>query len=151
MKNKTSEEVFEIVADSAKVAAMSAKADRVRVVEKHVVSDTEVYEIRQGDVMLYMCEPFSDDELDSWERTSDMQLAPGHSKGSRHVMEDPSKVEIYTTIQSRTEALVGPRLRVLERTLLTHPDHNLVSLPPGDYYVRFQRDLEREEIERLAD
>ncbi len=146
-----SEEVFEIVSDSAKVAAMAAKSDRVRVVEKHVVSSTEVFEIRQGDVMLYMCEPFSDDELDSWERTTDMQLAPGSSKGSRHIMEDPSKVEIYITPRSRVEPLVGPRLRVLERTLLTHPDHNLVSLPAGDYYIRFQRDLEREEIERLAD
>ncbi len=148
----TATEAFEKVFTSAKESAAFAKANRVRVYQKHDNGQSEAQlEIRQGDLLVYPCEPFTDEEVQKWAVTNDMQLAVGTTKGARHVMEDASKVTVYNTPEAISNPLVGPRLRVKERTIMDHPTHNLISLAPGDYYIRYQRDLEQERLARVAD
>lgn len=100
--------------------------------------------IRQGDLYLVPCEWTGEGGL---ERSEDRQLAPGHTKGSRHVAE--GEVEVWYA--PRRDALTGPLVRAFKRWVLRHPEHADVSMPSGCYQVAYQRDREMEEIARVRD
>lgn len=93
-------------------------------------------EIRQGDIYLYPL----DQEPAHGESGADRQLAPGTTRGSRHIIE--GEAEVYAT--EAEDVLAGPIVHALERVTLTHPEHAHVSLPAGWYEVRYQRDFEVE-------
>ena len=83
----------------------------------------------------------------SGEKTTERQLAPGTSKGSRHIVEGN-----VTVLAPKTDdPLRGPYLRASERFTVTHPEHGDVCLPKGDYAVTYQRDFAMEERARVAD
>ncbi len=92
-------------------------------------------EIRQGDIYLYpLAEP--PDAQDEGPELSDRQLAPGTTKGSRHIMTEGARV--YR--QYSRDPLAGPFVNARRRVVLTHPEHADISLPAGWYEVRYQRD-----------
>lgn len=84
--------------------------------------------------------------------TANRQLAPGQSKGSRHIVD--GAVAIFTaderqareairslpgSVSSRL-TLPGPCVEATERFTLTHPEHAHHSLPAGVYVVLYQLD-----------
>lgn len=98
--------------------------------------------IRQGDVYLIAIKSLTKD----WPETTNRQLAPGLSLGSRHVVE--GDVELWATpsvnlvLAQRNEGsiLAGPQIRAKERFKIVHPRHAHFSLPAGLYQVAYQMD-----------
>lgn len=104
----------------------------------------------QGDVYLHHVA----DNHPHGKRLESYQLAPGNTKGSRHVME--GEVEVYegvalpptwvtpewlTNRGVQPEAVaLGPVVIVKSRAVLTHPEHAHHSLAPGKYQVTYQFD-----------
>lgn len=80
------------------------------------------------------------------------QLAPGTSKGSRHVVALSVDADLFDVVQPGP--LDGPIIDAKSRLLIEHPEHGHLDLPPGVYAVTYQRDYAREradEIRRVAD
>ncbi len=109
-----------------------------------VVSEGD--EIRQGDIYLYPVNT-APTNLEA-QQSATRQLAPGESKGSRHIVVTPS-VKIFN--KKNPNALDGPVLFAEERFVVTHPEHADISCPPGTYNVTYQRDHMKEEMERVRD
>lgn len=101
--------------------------------------------IRQGDV--YLTRIDRKRPLAKTSVTSNRQLAPGSTPGSRHMV--VGKVTIYAP--KGDDALEGPTIDATERFVLEHPEHAHVSLPRGTYQVTFQRDFASEERARVQD
>jgi len=98
--------------------------------------------IQQGDIYIQRVE-----KIEKGKKIHDLQLAPGTTKGSRHILAD-FKGDIYTR---EGDALTGPAIEAKERFTLTHPEHAHYSLPAGKYVVTYQRDFEQEQIQRVRD
>jgi hypothetical protein len=84
------------------------------------------------------------------------QLAPGETKGSRHIIaEGPSIYKSGAGLPTawggvlQTE-LVGPLVVSNDRFELTHPEHAHFSLPAGTYQVMYQGDWQGQ-MERARD
>lgn len=93
--------------------------------------------VRQGDLYIHRV---AADHPRGMPRT-ERQLAPGTSRGSRHLVE--GAVELYegiTVPRGLTHTLIGPRLVATARWLGTHPEHAAISMPPGDYQITYQLD-----------
>jgi hypothetical protein len=113
--------------------------------------------IRQGDVMLVAI-----GSLPNGKPTSNRQLAPGTSQGSRHILE--GECELFTAAPEAVAAaiarangasvpvaLLGPVFRTGEKCELTHPEHGNFLLPAGECFATvYQRDF-AEEVRRVAD
>lgn len=97
----------------------------------------------QGDIAVQMV-----DRIRGGKETKDLQLAPGTTKGSRHILSDFVGRII---IPNRKGELEGPEFEADERFNVTHPEHAHYSLPAGKYRVIYQRNLELEEIRRVQD
>lgn len=78
----------------------------------------------------------------------DMQLAPGISKGSRHVAVG-CKVFACTPEALQETPMHGPVIVAEQRFQVTHPEHADVSLPSGTYRVGYQ--LDPRTMRRVAD
>ena len=77
------------------------------------------------------------------------QLAPGTTKGSRHILSDLSRVKMFKA--QRPTALDGPVIYVLGGGVeVTHPEHGNVHLPSGVYGITYQRAF-GDELRRVAD
>lgn len=101
-------------------------------------------EVRQGDVYLWPCKHPSGKAVTH----SRHQLAPGNTKGSRHIA--VGRLKVWAPDKS-AGPLVGPVIESDERFFVEHPEHANISLPSGCYQVGYQRDYEMEEIQRVAD
>lgn len=85
--------------------------------------------------------------------TKNRQLAPGASKGSRHVAEGTA-VKLFTAperdgrpamaklpgVKGGDRLLVGACVEAADRFIVSHPEHAHHSLPAGCYAVLFQLD-----------
>jgi hypothetical protein len=80
-------------------------------------------------------------------KTSERQLAPGTTKGSRHTTD--GNVLVYTNKDH--DALRGPVINATSRWNVRHPEHANVSLPQGYYRIDYQRDFAFEERQRVID
>lgn len=105
--------------------------------------------IRQGDVYL---ERIEKRDMESYKTvTQDRQLAPGTTKGSRHIVAASSNVTIYTT-ENVHSFLMGPQIEAKDRFVLEHPEHAHFSLPAGTYQARYQQEwTEKDEVRRVRD
>ena len=97
---------------------------------------------RQGDLYIWKRDKMPKDLSESKER----QLAPGSTKGARHIAE--GDVAIFTT--KGGDALQGPWLKVESKCTVTHPEHGNVVLPNGNYEITYQRAF-AEELKRVLD
>lgn len=100
-------------------------------------------EIRQGDVYLYPIAP----EPDHGPELETRQLAPGRTRGSRHIVDGTGRLLERVS----EDALDGPFLHAAKRVTITHPEHAHVSLPAGWYEVRYQRDFSVRGVRRVWD
>lgn len=100
---------------------------------------------RQGDVYVTKLEKCSSS------RKMDgvvLQVAPGNTKGSRHVLDSAEGVEMFQPYDS--SVLTGPQIRLTEERILTHPEHGDLVLPPGCYQITYQRAF-ADELKRVRD
>jgi len=102
--------------------------------------------LRQGDVVLHQMEPT---ELQGLKPTKERQLAPGTSKGSRHILEGDVNVFAY----AGTDPLEGPRFLVGPGgATVTHPEHRHYMFHAGACgRVRYEQDLDAAERARQDD
>ena len=76
------------------------------------------------------------------------QLAPGTTKGSRHIVSESPKVKLYESkpdLKTRALFQVGPAIEAKEELIVSHPEHAFIKLPAGTYQVWFQADFNRKE------
>ena len=101
---------------------------------------------RQGDVEIVFIGTSKPDELT--ETSVPSQLAPGTTKGSRHILE-ATGVTAYEL--GRPSPLDGPVLHCPNGLTVTHPEHGDITMnEPGWYAIVYQR-MMAEELRRQAD
>jgi hypothetical protein len=103
---------------------------------------------RQGDVYLTRV----DASHKRGKAISDRQLAPGTTKGSRHILATP-EAKLYAPAEPGP--LTGPVVdSPTRRVYVEHPEHGHLDLPLGCYQTTYQRDYAKEradEVRRVAD
>jgi hypothetical protein len=141
--------------DTANMTAMTADVavDRIRARADTIKSDAMHTYINAGDdqIGVVMEEGEAHRQGDLYIRkigkvpagavrmeTPRLQLAPGQTQGSRHVLDSAAGVEMFEPGSDAT-ALDGPVLVLKERRIVTHPEHGDVSLPAGTYCIDYQR------------
>lgn len=77
------------------------------------------------------------------------QLAPGDTKGSRHILRDPSTVRMYA--MPGTDPLIGPVVEFTAANWIDHPEHAAQGFPAGCYAITFQRTIVDGMIRRQQD
>jgi hypothetical protein len=112
--------------------------------------------VRQGDVMIQRLElEHGIEDIKTGAatlKTDNRQVAPGDTKGSRHVVRENSAA-VY--MLKGADALTGPMIMAVDGFYLEHPTHADMDIRlPGCYRVTFPRDLTgeaKEEARRRAD
>jgi hypothetical protein len=103
---------------------------------------------RQGDVYITLLDKLP--EGAKIDRKAGLQLAPGSTQGSRHILDSREGVTIYRL--SSPGMLDGPVLRCKQERTITHPEHGDVVLPPGLYQIGYQQNLDQlERAQRVLD
>ena len=100
--------------------------------------------IRQGDIYVTRLP----DGTQLGKETTQRQLAPGSTNGSRHVIDGDTHV-----VSRNGNALIGPVFRVDgDQCEISHPEHaHVVIFQRGVYGVTYQRDFAQEERTRVND
>jgi len=103
---------------------------------------------RQGDLQIrFLGEQKPKESLSEVERPS--QLAPGTTKGSRHILLADDSIKAYEL--GNPSPLEGPVLHCPDGLTVEHPEHgNITMKEPGWYAVTYQRAF-AEELKRQAD
>lgn len=102
---------------------------------------------RQGDVLVVPVEEMPADLKKVPLEGGRLVLAHGEVTGHAHVVEGPA--ELFTPAD--VDDLERRFLRVEQEVELVHDEHSTITLPPGDYEVRRQREYSPEEIRQVAD
>jgi hypothetical protein len=70
------------------------------------------------------------------------QLAPGETKGSRHIVADSPHVKLFEGYSGSgiVDFMKGPQIEAKESFTITHPEHAHIKLPSGSYQVTYQMD-----------
>lgn len=101
---------------------------------------------RQGDVYIYRLPKAP---LDATRvKNPAAQVAPGETQGSRHCIDDVSKVQVYRL--QNPNALQGPIIDAPLGFTLEHPEHGHQVFPAGCYMITFQR-AHALELRRVVD
>lgn len=104
--------------------------------------------IRQGDVYI-VCLPEVPEDAKRMGQVQ-MQLAPGTTQGSRHILESAEGVTMYTWERFQDNPLSGPILECKQPVRITHPEHGDWTIPEGVWHCRYQRAF-AEELRRVQD
>jgi hypothetical protein len=113
--------------------------------------------LRQGDILLVPVERLPDGLTEVPREDGKIVLAEGEATGHLHMIEDPEATFLATDLDS-----VESRYLVIEEAEaitakaagveLKHPEHDTVTLEPGNYEVRRQREYSQAGgIELVAD
>lgn len=127
-----------------------AKAAQSPLVDHRVITDIKVGEFaRQGDVYVERIAATTK----GWNATTNRQLAPGTSPGSRHVVTKGPTLFVSPTAnpQDRTRGgvrLLGPQIHADKAFTIEHPEHAHLCLPPGDFQVSYQLDFNQQRAVR---
>lgn len=154
MSELTTIEVHNIIVENAKTSSQE-----VRIVKKILPGQA----IRQGDIYMICVNPKGETVIPATKFTNELlidtrnyktktknrQLAPGTSKGSRHII--TSVAEIFEYTNTRWDILGGPLVVSDVEIVLAHPEHAHYRLPAGTYAVRFQRNYAKDQILRNLD
>jgi hypothetical protein len=90
---------------------------------------------RQGDIYLTLLK--SVPAKAKLVKKPSLQLAPGTTQGSRHILASDDGLTVYAF--SDANEFQGPILKLAKECELTHPEHGNFILPPGIYSVTYQR------------
>ena len=100
----------------------------------------------QGDVGILRIKEIP--ESAAKDKKPNSQLAPGTTKGSRHIIADISCIDMY--VKSDATPLEGSIIDCKSPTEITHPEHGNVTIPEGIYAIVYQRAY-ADELRRVAD
>ena len=100
-------------------------------------------QVRQGDVLIV-----SVAEIPEGVQSTDRVLAHGEVTGHAHVIDGEAEV---VRRERPTSEIVDAWLRLRSAGTLTHQEHGAITIPPGEYEVRRQREYTPGEIRRVAD
>lgn len=78
------------------------------------------------------------------------QLAPGDTQGSRHIIATDNVKAVTVFNLENANPLQGPIVHSSERFSITHPEHGHFDLPPGSYFISYQR-AHADELRRIRD
>lgn len=131
---KTTLEAHKAIEEYSKTEAVS----KTRLVPKMKVGQA----VRQGDIYLTAIDKMPKG-YEKVVNNGSLQLVPGSSQGSRHVIENTAGITIHM-IKNGSE-LMGPVLEATKAFTITHPEHAHVVLQPGLYHTTFQKDWAEEE------
>ena len=115
--------------------------------ETRVIDGTETdlpygYYVRQGDVYIQRL-PIDEVDVSGFEPTTERQIAPGTTAGSRHVVTS-GDVSIYDRV---TDDLTGPVIVAPHGFYLSHPKHADMDIRlPGAYLCTFPVDEKAREL-----
>lgn len=117
-------------------AAKSPLADH-----RQIVALTVGEFARQGDVYIERIGKVDP----AWKATTNRQLAPGTSPGSRHVVTHGPMLFVSPEVNPRETTrrgvrLLGPQIHAKEAFIIEHPEHAHLCMPPGDYQTSYQLD-----------
>lgn len=136
---------------SVKESAESMHAARTERIGSPSLGDV----VRQGDIYLVCV-----DSLPNGKPSSDRQLAPGNTQGSRHVLLGDCKivtgvdVSAYPSTQAVSKihpALIGPAFECIGNVTLTHPEHGDKILPEITVWQVIYQQVHAEEVRRVRD
>jgi len=115
--------------------------------ESRVISDIAVDQwVRQGDVYVMRINDF---DKSNYKIDLNRQLPPGNTPGSRHTVDEYTKVYVSKNknsdviTQKNGFTVLGPIVESDTRWTLSHPQHADFSLPAGTYQVSYQIDPQR--------
>lgn len=80
----------------------------------------------------------------------DRQLAPGATKGSRHMIASADMEHCEFFSLPDPNPLQGPVIKMDRPTTVEHPEHGDLRFPPGLVFVTYQRAF-AEELRRIED
>lgn len=123
-----------------KIQASARHCPEVRAIEEMKIGQV----VRQGDIYV---ECIAEIEGRGGPIVS-RQLAPGNSKGSRHIVDESPSVTLWESkpdLGDRARFQVGPAIEAKGSFSITHPEHAFCKLPAGNYQVWFQADFARKE------
>lgn len=98
--------------------------------------------VRQGDIYVRRIK-----NITGSVKIQSRQLAPGNTKGSRHIVADSISVNLFDGYSGNNipDFMKGPQIEAKEKFVITHPEHAHIELPPGNYQVTYQMDFKRKE------
>ena len=90
--------------------------------------------IRQGDVYLVLLNTSEKPKMGV--KLDTLQLAPGITKGSRHIVDGAVLME-----HPGADEMTGPYVLAEKAFVVTHPEHADVQCPPGRFKTGYQTDM----------
>lgn len=159
MTQEETDAAFDNASDAGEVyAAMKTRADEFKASDQPgreprmagaMTPDTDI--LWQGDVGVVLLSPetYAAMRLTPLYETdtTHVQVAIGSGIGARHLV---SRDELDVLILDQPGVLDGPILCADKPWMLTHPEHQNVTFPPGRYAIRYQRQY-AEDLRRAAD
>ena len=91
---------------------------------------------RQGDVLIVATNTIPENTQPVERENGRVVLAHGEATGHAHVIDDPTVL----FLESDLGELADRFLRVEQECVVTHDEHDAITLPPGSYVVRRQRE-----------
>ena len=101
--------------------------------------------VRQGDIYIKRLRELPT-ELGKYEGN---QLAPGNTKGSRHILVSKSDVKLHS-LKSPT-ALQGPIVEAPTGFEIDHPEHGNICMEQGGIFAITYQRAHADELKRVAD
>ena len=102
--------------------------------------------VRQGDIYLTLIS-----DLPEGKASIDMQLAPGESQGSRHILKGDVSIVEVKSFKNVNAALIGPAFKCNSAVEVTHPEHGNVILPEGTIWQTTYQQSYADEVRRVQD
>ncbi len=103
--------------------------------------------VRQGDLYFICLE-----KLPEGKPTSNRQLVPGTTQGSRHILDGDVKIVKDVQFKRLPAALVGPAFECVSDVTATHPEHGHKVFPAGTFWQSLgQQAYDQEMIRRVRD
>lgn len=119
--------------------------------EVRVIREMKIGQVvRQGDIYIERVKEIEG----KGKAVKSRQLAPGNTKGSRHIVDESPSVKIWESspaLGSRARFQVGPAIEAVGDFAVSHPEHAWVRFALGvkaAFQVWFQADFARKERAR---
>ena len=110
-------------------------------------SNTVQFTARQGDVIILATNKIPKDAKPVARDNGRIVLAYGEVTGHAHLIDSDTALFLATDLDEMADRF----LRVEKQCQVVHDEHDTVTLPPGDYVVRRQREYAPEAIRNVAD
>lgn len=102
--------------------------------------------VRQGDIYLVCL-----DKMPKGKATTERQLAPGNTQGSRHIVQGDVEMVKDVSFKSMGAVLVGPAFKCKGDVEVTHPEHRNAILPEGTIWQVTYQLAHSNELKRVQD